>query len=137
MGYQIILTNMMYFRPKKTISKKLTFSLTLLLIFGIGTVVFFSNKNMLTNYKSYYFQSYTYVLPYEIKELLKWSKSTEASNITASTSQYAESIPVLVYHGVLGGPVTGSDGEGTNIDLATFWEQMKTLKEAGWRTITM
>src|SRR6185369_2283597 len=54
-----------------------------------------------------------------------------------STDAYAESVPVLLYHGVLGGMMTDGQGEATNVDLSTFWDQMKTLKMAGWQTITM
>ncbi len=127
----------MYFHTNKSINKRLLTSFFVLASFGLGLLLFFSNRNAFTNYKSYYFQSYAFILPYKIKHGLSPFQVVHVNGSTATSSGFAKSVPVLLYHGVLGGTIDESNGEATNIDLATFWDQMKTLKENGWSTINM
>ncbi len=126
---------MVYFATSTGLNKKILWSFTIIAIFGIGMFIYFQNEHLFANYKSYYLKSYSYVIPYNLKEMVI---SGHVMGDSTTTEQYARSIPVLLYHGVLGGPATSdNEGEATNIDLATFWDQMKTLKENGWQTITM
>jgi biofilm PGA synthesis lipoprotein PgaB len=127
---------MTYFRANNSIKRKSLFSLTILGIFAIGLFLFFRNKDAFNYYKTYYFISYFYVVGYKLSEVANMPKVLHVSGISTSTEEYAQSVPVLLYHGVLGGDI-GSTGEATNINLSNFWDQMKTLKDNGWQTITM
>ena len=61
--------------------------------------------------------------------LYKWpDESSYASAHRASTVKTAASIPVLLYHG---------EGDASNMPTAVFLEQMRSIKEAGWQTITL
>src|SRR3954467_14145556 len=111
---------MIYFTANNTIHKKITFSTLLVFSFAIGLFLFFSNKYLFTNYKSYYFKSYSFIVPYKLKEVASGLHVFGRTGL--SSKEYAESVPVLLYHGVLGGDIN-SNGEATNIDLQTFWDQ--------------
>lgn len=125
---------MIYFNTQKTKKKKTLYSLLILTIFGLGLVGFFTNKNIFSNYKTYYFESYSYVIPYKFKEtFLSNNVHVEANSEITN----AKSVPVLLYHGVLGGIINNSEGEATNVNLSIFWDQMKALKENGWNTISI
>src|SRR5437762_8730249 len=116
---------MIYFTANNTVNRKVIFSALLVLSFVMGLIFYFSNQHMFSNYKSYYFKSYSYILPYKLKEI---GTGLHVFGRSGNSDLYAESIPVLLYHGVLGGTINNGEGEATNIDLATFWDQMKTLK---------
>jgi peptidoglycan/xylan/chitin deacetylase (PgdA/CDA1 family) len=128
---------MVYFNPKKTLKQRLLFSLLLLGVFTFGLTIFFSNRHIFEGFKSYYFTSYSYVIGYKIKEAASIVLPAHVSGTEANSEGYASSVPVLVYHGVLGGNANETEGEATNVSLKTFWDQMRTLKESGWQTITM
>jgi len=55
----------------------------------------------------------------------------------------ARAIPVLTYHritqwhGSASGEESSGAGEGANVSLPTFRDQMEALKDAGWETITL
>ena len=127
----------MYFHTNKSVNRKILVSTATLLVFAGGLLVFLANKNMFSNYKTYYLESYYYIAPYKIKQLIAAIQPLRVSGRTTSTSPYAESVPVLVYHGVLGGNPDSNNGEATNIELSNFWNQMKTLKENGWQTVSI
>lgn len=100
----------------------------------------YTSPNSFLNFKTYYIKSYPYVLEYKLSQLVKKSQAmitVQGQTNSSTLSEKAESIPVLLYHGVLGGSANNTQGEATNIDLDHFWDQMKTLKDAGWQTITM
>lgn len=131
---------MIYFVTNNSLSKKIIFSTILVIIFIVGLFLLYTNRGSSLNFKSYYIQSSAYILEYQLNQLIQKipfvnTVKGEASSVNNST--YAESIPVLLYHGVLGGPSNNTQGEATNIDLANFWDQMKTLKENGWQTVSM
>lgn len=117
--------------------QRLLFSTLLLGVFGFGLTVFFSNRHIFEGFKSYYFTAYSYVIGYKINNAVTMLLPMHVSGGEIEKDGYASSVPVLLYHGVLGGNTSDTEGEGTNISLATFWDQMKTLKQNGWHTITM
>lgn len=54
----------------------------------------------------------------------------------------ARAIPVLTYHRITGwsgsaGAGEGTGGEGSNVSLPAFRDQMETLHDAGWKTATL
>jgi peptidoglycan/xylan/chitin deacetylase (PgdA/CDA1 family) len=51
-----------------------------------------------------------------------------ANNIPPDTSDYARSIPILVYHG---------EGDTSDMPISVFLDHMRSLKRDGWRTITL
>ena len=59
--------------------------------------------------------------------------SAHTAFIAASqeTKKYAEAVPVILYHGVVKKP------DGSNMVLPQFIEQMRALKNAGYRTVSM
>jgi peptidoglycan/xylan/chitin deacetylase (PgdA/CDA1 family) len=69
------------------------------------------------------------------KRALAKQDSGSGSGSSAAVSEYAESVPVLLYHGVIKDPNWKKDD--TNISLSNFKEQMFSLKKAGYQTITL
>jgi biofilm PGA synthesis lipoprotein PgaB len=96
----------------------------------VGLLFAYVYKDIFSSLKTYYLRSYAYVFQYNLEKI---SKSVVYSR---EEEQYAESVPVLLYHGLLGGDLE-AHGEATNIDLKVFWDQMRTLKNAGWQTVSM
>lgn len=77
---------------------------------------------------------------YEVSFAQANNKNLAASILSSiqndnSTSQFnqnkAQSIPVLLYHGII------SEPDGSNVLLENFKDQMFVLKKAGWQTITI
>jgi len=58
-----------------------------------------------------------------------------SSQSFAGKIQYAKSVPVLLYHGII--TKNNWEEDGTNIALKDFQDQMYALKRAGYRTITI
>lgn len=60
-------------------------------------------------------------------------KLTKEFGVTPNTqsAEFAEAIPVLLYHGVVETP------NGINVSWSDFKEQMFALKQAGWQTISL
>lgn len=56
-----------------------------------------------------------------------------------SSGSHAESVPVLVYHGLVDGLSKDESqaGEGVNMSPDQFWNQMLALKRDGWNTISI
>ena len=73
---------------------------------------------------------------YSYGGLLGWAKSWPDKSASVQTdSATAQSIPILLYHGVITTPNWKSDG--TNISLNDFRDQMFALKKAGYQSITL
>lgn len=56
-------------------------------------------------------------------------------NILSENSKYAQSVPVLMYHGIITNP--DWKGDDTNISLEGFRDQMFALKKEGYQSITL
>lgn len=68
--------------------------------------------------------------------LLGWMGNWRgAPNLQPIKQAAAQSVPILLYHGVITTPGWKSDG--TNISLNDFQSQMFALKKAGYRSITL
>jgi peptidoglycan/xylan/chitin deacetylase (PgdA/CDA1 family) len=68
--------------------------------------------------------------------LLQWIESWRGAPNTKPAKQVAaQSIPILLYHGVITAPGWKSDG--TNISLSVFQDQMFALKKAGYQSVTL
>ena len=74
---------------------------------------------------------------YYYGSLFKWIISSWTTpNVPQPNSQaIAQSVPILLYHGVITAPGWKSDG--TNISLNDFQSQMFALKKAGYHSITL
>lgn len=73
---------------------------------------------------------------YSHGSLAGWIGSMTEGNVTeASNAPAAQSVPILLYHGVITTPGWKSDG--TNISLDDFRSQMFAIKKAGYRSITL
>ena len=59
-----------------------------------------------------------------------WSNNEKINSV-----RYAQSIPILLYHGVISDPDWQPDE--VSIRLADFREQLFALKKAGWQTVTL
>jgi peptidoglycan/xylan/chitin deacetylase (PgdA/CDA1 family) len=66
---------------------------------------------------------------------LPWIGNLTAGIPQQQNSALAQSVPVLLYHGVIDTPGWKSDG--TNISLSDFQSQMFALKKAGYNSITL
>lgn len=77
------------------------------------------NKDFLKSFHIYYLKSY----------FQAWKFKKE--NISVPQEGEAKSVPVLTYHGAIGG------SDGYNIKSDDFNEQMYALKKAGWQTVTL
>ena len=66
-----------------------------------------------------------YLLAYQIPS------TVPAARAATPIPRIAQSVPVLLYHGEDAASIT------TPFSTATFIDQMRTLKENGWRTVTM
>lgn len=109
-------------------------------------VIMISGMKMLEN--SYYWRNqyflmhWDYVIneisffQYKNEGLLNWLKNTKnKSNDDIQIIEKANSIPILLYHGVIEDDNWKPDG--VNIRLSDFREHMFALKKAGYRTISV
>lgn len=127
----------MYFTSKKAFSRKLLFFGSLCLTYVACLWAFQTYEPVYKNWKPYYLKSQMAAADYRIKSvfagtaLVLFGKSEDVTVPTLSLSSSTQSIPVLLYHGVLG------ESDGVNISLATFKDQMFALKTAGWKTVSI
>ena len=106
------------------------------LMLGIGVLLFNLYQNDLNNMKEYMAKSYLLLLEEKIKEFKEVSDGSNNDIFSISVGinkekDYAESIPVLVYHGII------SNSDEYNVLLKVFYGQMLALKKAGYNTITL
>ena len=98
----------------------------------VGGLNFYrQNKDLITNFKPYYYKSYLAAAEYDVKSLalgLIGKSQVQASTGLASP----QSIPVLLYHGVI-----TNQPDGANITIDNFISQMLALKKQGYQTISM
>ena len=125
--------------------KKLFIIFAILAIQGFFLYAFYINEGLIFNFKiSYltkvYLPSYTLSLNnFRLTANNHLASAfpafnfndTYSDNISSVSDQYAKSIPVLLYHGIIEKP----DGENMLID--NFRDQMFALKKAGWQTVSI
>lgn len=106
------------------------------LVYGIAVFGFQAYTYSAPYYKAYYFKSQMFVFAQTLENtasvvgsVFETDGSSPESGILSS--DFAESVPVLLYHGIL------NMTDGSNIDLDTFIDQMTTLKNAGYQTVTI
>lgn len=105
----------------------------MILILGAGLWIYGKNKEFIANFKAYYLVSYKEALQYKIGELPGLVFNPKNSKAEGPTeSEYAESIPVITYHGII-----SSYPDGSNVSVDKFSDQMIKLKKAGYQTISM
>ncbi len=126
--------------PRKTIFKKILPTSFILAILGFGLFSYDNNKDFINNFQSYHLASYTTLFSNIV------FASSDSGNLSSVLGTFtgnknaedlnteimlANSVPVLVYHGI----VSGDDP--SNVSLKNFKDQMFALKKAGWQTITL
>lgn len=111
-----------------TLSNYLKPAIFLLLI---AAVLFFYkiNKDYIAAFKMYHLRSY------QVSYKIRYNRLIGNSyKVSADSSKQAESIPVIVYHGVVDKP---DKNDKYNITPEVFADQMITLKKAGYQTISL
>lgn len=123
--------------------KKLIVMFTILFIQGVLLYGFYNNEEFIFNFKTAYLkQIYLPSYVYSFNNIKNNTTNNLASVIYAITTNNsnneaiqiiskADSIPVLLYHGIIENP------DGSNILLKDFKDQMFALKKAGWQTISI
>lgn len=130
---------MLYLSKKRALGK-LAGMISIVLILILGVHGYAREQNLIENFHGYYLKSYFYAWRYQLGNignhlftaLDKLNDPDEANGVdTSINAVVAQAVPVLVYHGIV-----GSD-DGANITLANFWDQMLTLKKAGYQTVSV
>ncbi len=104
------------------------------LIFGI--LKFKDNQEFFTNFRAYY--AIAYVEAARTFSSMQNVLARLSGGSFGDAGKNASSIPVLIYHGVIAnGPGASSEGEGYDVTLENFADQMRSLKNAGYQTITL
>ncbi len=111
----------------------------IILALFLGIFIFLSVEDIFRAFKPYYFNAYKASVFYEIERSGKFFANkvgeifTKASGKTdvEIESKYAESVPVLLYHGIV------DEHDNSNTLLSDFRDQIFTLKEAGWNSVRL
>lgn len=126
--------------PRKTIYKKILPSAIIFSILGFGLIAYNFNVDFINNFKPYHIKSYTSAISYSIS---RESGNANLASVIGAVAiddevsdllinkKTADSVPVLLYHGIVQIP------DGKNILESNFTDQMITLKKAGWNTVTI
>lgn len=104
-----------------------------LYIFNLNVQFYEANSEYIKNFKPYYLKSYwdAYAYYFETHNVSSFLASIRENSRTANAETPAESIPVLLYHGIVSKP------DGINLTLDKFGAQMYALKKAGYHTVTL
>lgn len=128
----------MYFIHKDIFRKRLMFFGLIVGVYLFALWNFSSYGNSYAYYKPYYMKSSLTALAYSASGFASKVGAFVLSSIkkenvaeSASSPEIAESVPVLLYHGVL------NKTDGVNVDLKAFKEQMFALKNAGYKTVSL
>ncbi|MDP3729752.1 MAG: polysaccharide deacetylase family protein [bacterium] len=125
----------MRFISKRNLYRKYLVISAIFLLLGSGLYIFDSNQEFLDSFQIYYLKSYRLALNYNLLNtknvLASFLSSVVYSNNSVKNTAVgnAESIPVLLYHGIIDKP------DGANVLLEDFKDQMFALKKAGWQTV--
>lgn len=122
--------------------RKRIFIFSFLCILYAGALWMYYGSNLTYNYshyKLYYLKSYATVLEYKFTTIKSRLGALVFSGILngdssinkASADEVAQSVPVLLYHGIL------EKTDGSNVDIDTFRDQMIALKEGGYSTVSL
>ncbi len=137
------INDMHNFNSKKSIYRKMFVILVILGVFGLGLYIFNSNHDFIFSFQPYYAKAYVAVFSYKLGNDISASKNLLASIISvinrnavqennmSNYTVYAQSVPVLLYHGVI------NNADGSNILVNDFKDHMLALKKAGWQTISI
>lgn len=129
----------MYFIPQNIFGKRLMVFLLICAMYVAAVLVFHAYTNIAPYYKAYYLKSYGFALDYSLRDaavlvsnvLNTRSQSDAATAASSLANDTAGSVPVLLYHGIL------NTTDGSNVTLDTFMDQMSTLKNAGYQTVSL
>ena len=95
-------------------------------MFSGGLFVFSKNESFIKNFKVYYANAYIHIWQQKLNNFINLTPTVQASE----KSTLSDSIPVLMYHGIVDKP------DGSNVTLEDFADQMYRMKQAGYQTIT-
>lgn len=126
----------------KNFYKKAFVMVSVILFLGIMILIFAVNQEFIDNFKLYYLKVYKEVFEYKFKNtetkfknefalILGIIEENPSINKEINLNNKAQSIPVLLYHGIIDKP------DGFNTLLDDFKEQMFALKKDGWQTISI
>jgi peptidoglycan/xylan/chitin deacetylase (PgdA/CDA1 family) len=107
-------------------------------VLGAGLYVFNSYQTFLASFRWYYLDAYRIAMG-QASEGVERSAAAAALALTQGKALHyvrdsaapAQSISVLVYHGVM------AETDGNNIALKTFTDQLLALKAAGYQTVAL
>ncbi len=121
------------------IKTKVYFSLSMLMLIGmvVGFSIFLKGFFYLYAQGKIWLDSYQYEVSYaestnhDLLSSMMLAMAGDSVPVQTPVNGYADSVPVLLYHGIVSRP------NGTDVTVETFKEQMFALKQAGYQTITM
>ncbi|MBI2023998.1 polysaccharide deacetylase family protein [Candidatus Giovannonibacteria bacterium] len=119
--------------------KKTFLIIPIFLILGIGLSYFYANQNFFYNFKPYYLKAYAAYFEYASDNIMSVFRRGEFYAGGAGLNEKAQSVPVLVYHGILPkiDESNSEASEGTNVSIDQFKDHMFTLKRAGWNAVSI
>lgn len=121
----------MYLITKHTLTKRTAIAVFMIVAYAIAIAAFQTYRDALVRFQPYYMYAHLYGTAYRLADATTLRAGDTNDPAGESAAGTASSVPVLLYHGIL------RTSDGSNVTIDTFWDQMKTLKDAGWRTITV
>jgi peptidoglycan/xylan/chitin deacetylase (PgdA/CDA1 family) len=127
------------FIPRTTLYKKAAAMAVVVGGLGAGLHLFSSYQDALENFRWYHLQAHGVAMGNTLQQVERSTASAALALTRGEQLRYtqhndvkpAQSIPVLVYHGVM------ARSEGNNIALEKFTEQLLALQAAGYQTVSL
>lgn len=105
---------------------------------GAGLYLFSSYQEFLASFRWYHLRSYGLALGHTTQTVERYTAAAALTLTKGEQLRYvrdditpAQSIPVLLYHGVM------AESDGNNIALKQFTDQLLALKAAGYQTVAL
>ena len=130
--------------PRKILFKKASLTILVFVILGLCLFAYNVNQDFIRSFRPYYIKSYTALVSHRADDYLNSEKYLAVASgilmnndnlgypsVNQQEQNLAETIPVLLYHGIIDKP------DGTNVLLENFKDQMFALKKTGWQTVSI
>ncbi|MBI2474539.1 MAG: polysaccharide deacetylase family protein [Candidatus Taylorbacteria bacterium] len=119
----------MYLIRKDLLRRRSAIFLVICVIYFFALMAFRAYGGTYSQWKPYYWKSRADALNYKLGAMS--AAFLAGSNNADRTPVAVNSVPVLVYHGIL------EKSDGVNVDLETFQDQMLALHKNGYHTISV
>ncbi len=122
------------FTTKKTFYTKSAIFLVIIISLVGGVYAFAANQEFIDNFRPYYLKAYYQSYLYDLdsrSHALASLLGVGGSKVIYTTNARAQSIPVLLYHGLVDQP------NEDDVTVQNFKNQMVLLKEHGYQSITL